>query len=69
MGRTLIWIEESTFRGWGCSACAWVFNPSGPPTGDSIEEMKHDYVRQCEADFAAHVCAGPHRPPKKAPRT
>jgi hypothetical protein len=38
--RTLIWIEEPSFRGCGCSECAWVFNPEGPPAGNSLAEMK-----------------------------
>jgi hypothetical protein len=38
--RTLIWIEEPSFRGCGCSECAWVFNPQGPPAGNSLAEMK-----------------------------
>jgi hypothetical protein len=56
MRRKLVWIEEQGFRGWGCSECAWVFNPSGRPTGKSLEEMKQNYEQQRDKDFAAHVC-------------
>jgi len=57
MRRKLVWIEEQRFLGWGCSKCAWVFNPSGSPRGKSINEMKQHYERQRDKDFAAHVCA------------
>jgi len=53
----LIWIEEPRFQGWGCPRCAWVFNPSGSPDGKSFEEMKDEYERLREKEFAAQVCA------------
>jgi hypothetical protein len=56
--RELIWIQEPHFRGWGCSECAWVFNPSGPPVGNSFQEMKENYLRRRDEESAAHVCAG-----------
>ena len=55
--RTLAWIDDPRFQGWGCAACAWLFNPLGPPTGESLDDMKHNYEQQREKDFAAHVCA------------
>jgi hypothetical protein len=57
MSRKLVWIEEQRFKGWGCSECAWVFNPSGSPIGKSLAEMMQNYERQRDKDFAAHVCA------------
>jgi hypothetical protein len=57
MRRQLIWLKEQRFSGWGCSECAWVFNPSGPPVGKALDEMKQNYERQRDKDFAAHVCA------------
>jgi rubredoxin len=57
MRRKLVWIESQQFGGWGCSECSWVFNPSGPPIGNSLEEMKHNYEKQRDKDFAVHVCA------------
>jgi rubredoxin len=57
MQRKLVWIEEKRFQGWGCSVCAWVFNPSGAPTGKSLDEMKENYEQNRDKDFAAHVCA------------
>ena len=56
MRRRLVWIDEPSFRGWGCSECAWVFNPSGPPRGNSIEDMTLEYERQRTHEFAGHVC-------------
>jgi hypothetical protein len=55
--RTQIWIEGPRFQGSGCSECAWVFKPSGPPTGNSLAEMMDIYERQRDKEFAAHVCA------------
>jgi hypothetical protein len=39
--RQLVHIEEQSFRGWGCSECAWLFHPYDPPVGKSLDEMKH----------------------------
>jgi hypothetical protein len=55
--RMLIWIEEPSFQGFGCSECAWVFNPSGPPSGNSLEEMKEYYEQRRDKEFGAHHCA------------
>jgi hypothetical protein len=57
MGRKLVKNEDQPFAGWGCSECAWVFGPSGPLTGKTLEEMKRNYEQQRDKDFAAHVCA------------
>jgi hypothetical protein len=57
MRRKLIWLERRNFQGWGCSECAWVFNPAGPPTGESLEEMKSQYEKRRDKEFAAHICA------------
>jgi hypothetical protein len=56
-GRQLIWIEEGHFNGWGCSECAWVFNPSDAPTGKSLGEMIQNFEEQRDNEFASHVCA------------
>jgi len=32
--RELVWIEGQN-EGWGCSECAWVFDPPGPPADES----------------------------------
>jgi hypothetical protein len=63
--RKLIWIEEAGFQGCGCCECAWVFNPQGPPSGNSLEEMKKYYEQQRDKEFAAHLCAE-HPRTKKA---
>jgi hypothetical protein len=63
--RKLVWINEKTSSGWGCSECAWVCDLSGPPTGDTLDEMMQNYVRQRDQDFAAHVCAAHPRAKKK----
>jgi hypothetical protein len=63
--RELIWIEEPHFLGWGCSECAWRFKPSGPPVGDSLREMKKNFLCLRDEEAAAHVCAE-HPRAKKA---
>jgi hypothetical protein len=55
--RKLIRVEEPHFHGCPCSECAWVFKPSGPPVGRSIEEMIEIYKRLRDKEFAIHVCA------------
>ena len=55
--RKLMRIQEPHFLGWGCSACAWVFKPSGPPTGNSLDEMMEIFKRGRDKEFAIHVCA------------
>jgi hypothetical protein len=55
--RTLTWITETHFYGLGCSRCAWLFRPTGPPTGSSLAEMKENYMQHCNQEFAAHDCA------------
>jgi hypothetical protein len=57
MGRKVVWIEEENLLGWGCSECAWVYNLSGPPTGNSLDEMMQHYLQRRDKEFAAHVCA------------
>jgi hypothetical protein len=57
MKRKLVWREERSVWLLGCSECDWVFNPSGFPTGSTIEEMMHNYEQQSDKDFAAHVCS------------
>jgi hypothetical protein len=72
--RELIWIQEPQFVGWGCSKCSWVFKPSGPPVGNSLSEMKENYLRLRDEASATHVCAGrprtarqsTHRIPQRA---
>jgi hypothetical protein len=66
MRRKLIWIEEQSFWGWGCSECAWVFNASGSPAGNSLDEMKRNYERRRDEEFATHACAE-HPEPRRLP--
>jgi len=55
MSRKLVWIEQRRFRGFGCSECAWVFNPSSAP----------NFELQRDKEFALHACAD--HPGAKAP--
>ena len=64
MRRGMVWVETEGFRGWACSECAWKFNPSGVPAGNSIDEMKQNYERERNREFASHLCAGHPRAQK-----
>ena len=55
--RKLVWVEGQSVEGWGCSECAWVFNPSGPAVGKSLDEMKRNFQMQLSEEFASHACA------------
>ena len=56
--RKLVHIEEQSFRGWGCSECAWLFHPYDPPVGKSLDEMKRNFQMQLSEEFASHACEG-----------
>ena len=58
--RKLVWVEGQNFEGWGCSECAWVFNPSNPPIGKSLDEMTRHFQAQLFEEFASHACAKQH---------
>jgi hypothetical protein len=57
MSRKLVWIEQQRFRGFSCSECAWVFNPSSVPAGNSFDEMMRNFELQRYKEFTVHVCA------------
>ncbi len=54
--RKLVWVERQNFQGWACTECSWVFNPSGPLVGRTIDEMKIQYEQERDKEFAAHAC-------------
>jgi hypothetical protein len=55
--RRMVWTKAASVMAWTCSECAWTFSPSGPPRGSSLEEMKRNYERQRDKEYASHVCA------------
>ncbi|HWY55555.1 MAG TPA: hypothetical protein VNZ03_13880 [Terriglobales bacterium] len=55
--RELVWVEKGGFRGYGCSTCAWVFNSSGPPKGNSFDDVMRNFELLRDHEFALHVCA------------
>jgi hypothetical protein len=65
--RRQVWVERQNFQGWACTECAWVFSASGPPVGNSLEEMKQNYEQRRDKEFASHVCAQ-HPRAEKDPR-
>jgi hypothetical protein len=67
MSRELVWIEQPGLRCWGCSECAWVFNPFGAPTGKSFNESVRNFELQRDKEFTLHVCAD--HPRAKSPST
>src|ERR1700685_4659288 len=63
--RKMIWIKTPRMETWTCTACRWTFSPSGPPRGSDLEEMKQNFERQRDKEYASHVCAE-HPGPKGA---
>jgi hypothetical protein len=54
--KRLIRVKSMDIEGWGCAECAWVFSPSGPPVGISLDEMKENFKLQRDKEFASHAC-------------
>jgi hypothetical protein len=57
MSRSLVWVEEQKFQGFGCSACNWRFAPSGAVVGKSLDDMKRNFETERDISFAAHICS------------
>jgi hypothetical protein len=57
MSRTLIWVEQEHFRGFGCSECGWRFKPMSVAAGASFDEMMRNFELQRDKEFKSHVCA------------
>jgi hypothetical protein len=55
--RRMVWIKTARTETWACSECGWRFSPLGPPRGSDLEEMKQNYERQRDKEYASHVCA------------
>ena len=55
MARTMIWITQNHFTGWGCSECEWNFPV---PTLLADPEAKSAYDRLSSSKFADHDCKG-----------
>jgi hypothetical protein len=55
--RRMVLARSLLTESWGCSDCAWVFKATGPPEGNSIEEMKENYQKHRDQDFRIHICA------------
>jgi hypothetical protein len=55
--RKLVWVEGLSVVGWGCSECAWMFNPSRIPTDKTLHEMELVLRTQLFEEFASHKCA------------
>ena len=56
MHRTMIWLETQVLMGWGCSECAWTFNPSGELKGESLDAVIRDFISQRDKEFRAYAC-------------
>jgi len=52
----MTWVKSANSELWACSQCAWAFKPSGPPLGNSLDEMMQNFERQRDQEFASHVC-------------
>jgi hypothetical protein len=54
MAREMVSVKR--IEGWGCPHCAWIFTSSGTPLGNTIDEMKLNFVAHREKEFTSHVC-------------
>jgi hypothetical protein len=57
MPRSLVWVKDRAFEGFGCSECRWVFRPSGALVPEPLERMKRRFEAERDKEFAAHACA------------
>ena len=55
--REMVWVRRERFTGWACSKCAWEFNPSDIPAGNTLAEIKQNYERERDEKFESHACA------------
>ncbi len=70
MNRTLVWIEQPRFRGFGCSECGCVFKAPGAPAGKSFDEMMQKVELQRDKEFTLRVLRrSPKRQEHKRART
>jgi hypothetical protein len=65
MKREMVWIDQPLIRGWGCSQCAWVYNPLDIPVGKTFDAMMRTFESNRDKEFASHIC-NQHPPIKKA---
>lgn len=61
--REIIRVERLGGR-YGCSQCDWIFDNHASPEGDTVDEMKENYLRDRDAAFLAHSCKTVQRPMK-----
>jgi protein-arginine kinase activator protein McsA len=54
--RQMVWTKTPHMEAWTCFVCGWAFIPSGPPRGNSLEEMMSNYELQRDKEYASHVC-------------
>ena len=53
----MVWVQRERFLGWACAGCAWEFHTSGIPAANTLAEIKQQYERQRDKEFASHLCA------------
>jgi hypothetical protein len=58
MPRELVWLENTQFAAWGCSACAWIVSPP-------VHEISGKPSTQVKQAFNKHECARFPRTPRK----
>jgi hypothetical protein len=63
MAREMVWIKR--IERWGCSDSAWAFDPSGPPVGNSIDEMGGISSRNGTRNLLPTHASGNQEPERK----
>src|ERR1019366_2368109 len=56
VSRKMIWIKNQQMETWACFACGWTFRSSGPPLGNSLDEMIRNFELRRDKEYASHVC-------------
>jgi hypothetical protein len=69
MARKLVWIENQRFQGLGYSQCDWVFQPSGPPVGESLAKMMKVKISVKQSLLPTFVWGNQRRQNKKLSRS
>jgi hypothetical protein len=63
MLRELVWIDHPKVSWLGMLAMRVDFQPYGPPSGHTVEEMKQNFEDLRDKEFVSHVCAKCPRKP------
>jgi hypothetical protein len=64
MARELVWLENSTFTAWGCTACGWIV-PGTNERGKPSLAVKTAFNKHDCAKYPRQTDAAPKKPPQR----